>query len=208
MLHDLITELRRLWHMLTTHGLYMTLLAGIDKLGRLITGRAPWRFTRITPQIILGGQPARHVLDDLARAGVTGVVNMRAEYNYAAEVGAANLHYIYLPTSDNTAPSLKHLAEGVQFIQTEIDAGGSVYVHCWEGLGRGPTMAAAYFVSQGDSVAEAWAKIREVRPFIRPTKLQIAQLEQFAETYEPAPTATPEVEVVEMPPENEPAPSL
>jgi protein-tyrosine phosphatase len=148
-----------------------------------VTGRPTWRFGRIAPQIILGGQPARRILPILARAGVTGVVNLRKEFDYERDIGGAKLRYLYLPTVDNEAPSLEHLALGVNFIKEEVTKGGSVYIHCWEGLGRGPTMTAAYLVSTGLSPQAAWERIRSIRPFIRPNKLQTEQLERFAAQY-------------------------
>jgi len=47
-------------------------------------------------------------------------------------------------------------------------------------VGRAPTMAAAYLVQQGMTPQDAWASIRRVRPFIRPTPAQVAQIEAFA----------------------------
>ena len=41
-------------------------------------------------------------------------------------------------------------------------------------------MAAAYLMSTGMSVNEAWTFIRAVRPFIRPMTPQVEQLERFA----------------------------
>jgi protein-tyrosine phosphatase len=61
-----------------------------------------------------------------------------------------------------------------------IQNGGRVYVHCAGGVGRAPTMAAAYLVSTGLATEEAWALIRRKRPFIKPTEAQRAALEQFA----------------------------
>jgi protein-tyrosine phosphatase len=52
-------------------------------------------------------------------------------------------------------------------------------VHCGSGVGRAPTMAAAYLVSTGLSADQAWALIRKTRPFIKPTQPQLAALEQF-----------------------------
>jgi hypothetical protein len=42
-------------------------------------------------------------------------------------------------------------------------------------------MAAAYLVSTGLTPAEAWARIRMVRPFIRIKPGQVAQVERFAQ---------------------------
>lgn len=168
--------IRQLW----AQGSYLMFLAAYDKLARMVTGHPTWRFTHITPEIWLGAQPAKWVWPTLSKAGITGVVNLRQEYDYQHEIGSLPLKYLYLPTEDNTAPTLDQMRRGAAFITTEIQQGGRVYIHCWEGLGRGPTMAATYFVSIGATPAEAWAKIRRVRPFIRPTASQQQRLEEFA----------------------------
>ena len=54
-----------------------------------------------------------------------------------------------------------------------ITGGGS-------GIGRAATMAVAYLISTGLTVDQAWALVREARPFIRPTAIQVAQIEHFA----------------------------
>ncbi|MCU0464368.1 MAG: dual specificity protein phosphatase family protein [Anaerolineae bacterium] len=180
---SLWVEIRRLFDQLRTHGIYLTLLAGVDKFGRKLLGRPIWRFSWITPDILLGGQPARRLRADLSSFGVMGVVNLREEYDYAEEIVAATMpfKYLYLPTRDNTAPTLEHLEQGVQFMRDVVGQGGKLYIHCWEGLGRGPTMVAAYLVSLGHTPDEAWQIIRKVRPFVRPVPSQQARIREYAQ---------------------------
>ena len=73
-----------------------------------------------------------------------------------------------------------HLRQGAAFMAEEIARGGGVFVHCGSGVGRAPTMAAAYLVGAGKTVDEAWEMIREKRPFVRPNPGQVAQVERFA----------------------------
>lgn len=183
-------QLKRLYLQLRTQGLRLTFLAGTDKIWRVITGRPVWHFAWITPDILLGGQPARNLWKQLTQRGVTGVINMRHEYDYREEIGHLSVRYLHLPTVDNAAPTLEHLRLGAAFIEREIADGGKVYIHCWEGLGRGPSMVAAHFVSQGKTADEAWRIIRVVRPFIRPTQEQIDRLAEF-EALQHEPEANP-----------------
>ncbi|HSH31353.1 MAG TPA: dual specificity protein phosphatase, partial [Candidatus Saccharimonadales bacterium] len=69
-----------------------------------------------------------------------------------------------------------------QFIAEQIRAGGAVYIHCRLGEGRGPTVAAAYLISQGMRPEDALAHLRRFRPFARPNKKQVRQLIRFAAT--------------------------
>lgn len=183
-------EFQRLISTLRSQGLHLTLLTGQDKLVRMVRRTPLRRFTQVSPKIILGGQPSSNVIEALvSHRGVTGFVNMRSEYDYAQKITLPDIQYLQLPTEDNTAPSLQNLMTGVEFIQQQVDKGGSVYIHCWEGLGRGPTMAAAYFISTGMTPQEAWAEIRKVRTFIRPTQTQLDRLEEFAASHHAAPVA-------------------
>jgi protein-tyrosine phosphatase len=54
-----------------------------------------------------------------------------------------------------------------------------VYIHCAGGVGRAPTLAAAYFITQGMTLDEALALIRRTRPFIHIMPAQMDQLRQF-----------------------------
>lgn len=167
---------------LRKQGLWYTILEIIDQSARRILGAPTEHFSRITPQLHVGGQYSRKGWAILARRGVTAAVSMRGEYDDRGE-GFLPPRYLHLPTVDNHAPTLEHLRQGVEFIDDELERGGQVYVHCWEGVGRGPTMLAAYFVCTGMKPSEAWAKIKAVRPFIRPTVDQIAQIDLLAAEY-------------------------
>jgi hypothetical protein len=173
---------------LRKQGLWNTVLETVDQATRRITGAPTERFTRITPQVFVGGQYSRRGWAKLARRGATAAVSMRAEYDDRGE-GFLPPRYLHLPTVDNHAPTLDQLLQGIHFIHDELGRGGQVYIHCWEGVGRGPTMLAAYLVSTGLKPSEAWAKIRAIRPFIRPTIEQIRRIDLLAAGYQhPDPT--------------------
>jgi len=114
----------------------------------------------------------------LSRLNINGDVNMRLEFDDASN-GLALEHYCYLPTVDGQAPTIEQLIEGVIFIRSLLADGGKVYIHCHAGVGRAPTMAAAYFISQGLGALAAIELIRKVRPFIDITNVQLERLKQF-----------------------------
>lgn len=143
-----------------------------------ITGVPIKEYSRITPEIFVGAQYGPAGKRKLAEWGVNGDVNMRIEFDDAAH-GLALEHYCYLPTPDDHAPSLAHLAEGAAFIRRVVDGGGKVYIHCAGGIGRAPTMAAAYFISRGMPLAEAVSLIQQTRAFINIMPAQMTQLKVF-----------------------------
>ena len=181
MLRLIAKGLSILWYRLTRQGLRVTALWVVDHLVRIVTGAPIRSLSQVTPQLHVGGQYRRRGWPKLAARGITAVVNMRIEFD-DNDAGIAPERYLHLPTVNEEAPTLEQLQAGVAFIAAEIKRGGRVYVHCGAGVGRAATMAAAYLVNTGLTPDQAWARIRKVRPFIRPTAVQIHQVERFART--------------------------
>jgi protein-tyrosine phosphatase len=163
---------------LRTQGVKTTLIWFGVRGVTFITGIPFAEYTRITPQVFVGPQFRMHGKRKLERMGINGSVNLRTEYDDAAH-GLIFDNYCYLPTVDNEEPSVEQLKQGVEFIRRITTEGGKVYIHCAAGMGRAPTMAAAYFISRGIPLTEAIALIKESRPFIRIMPLQMEQLKEF-----------------------------
>ena len=179
MLRKIGKNLGILWGRLAGQGLRVTAMWAADHLVRVVTGAPIRRVSQVAPRVHVGGQYRRRGWERLVARGVTAVVNMRIEFD-DNDAGIAPERYLYLPTVDDEPPTLEHLQAGIDFMAEEIELGGGVYVHCGAGVGRAPTMAAAYLVSTGLAPEEAWAKIRAVRPFIRPKPKQVAQIERLS----------------------------
>jgi len=168
-----------LWSRLSRQGLRVTAMWAADHIVRIITGAPIRSVSQITPQLHVGGQYRRRGWPRLASRGITAVVNLRVEFD-DNDAGIAPPRYLYLPTVDDDPPTLEQLRTGVAFITEVIAQGGGVYVHCGAGVGRAAVTAAAYLVSTGLTPDQAWARTRQVRPFIRPNPAQVAQVERFA----------------------------
>lgn len=157
------------------------------------TGVPLLQYSRVTESLYVGPQHRAGGKRALIHAGITHIVNMRSEFDDAAHgltlddarpshplQDAQDKKYCYLPTPDDEPISPEHIANGITFIDGAIRGGGVVYIHCSAGVGRAPSMAAAYLISTGWGVEDALALIRKARPFIRPTATQICALKQFA----------------------------
>ncbi len=155
-----------------------------------ITGIPILRYSRVTPALYVGPQHRANGKRALAQAGIAYILNMRSEFDDAvhgltpdtppdgspADAPAA---YCHLPTPDDEAPSMAHLAQGIAFIESAIDGGGKVYIHCSAGVGRAPTMAAAYLIRRGYCADDALDLIRGARPFITVTPPQMRRLREL-----------------------------
>jgi protein-tyrosine phosphatase len=163
---------------LREQGLRVTVLWLMDHGLRLLTGASPARTSRIAPNLYLGGQHYRHGLERMASLGITATLSLRESSDDEDRRVSLGKH-LWLPTKDDTPPTLQQLEEASAFIGQVLDEGRGVYVHCLSGVGRAATTVAAYLVSSGLTPDEAWATIRRVRPFVRPSAVQRAAVEEF-----------------------------
>ena len=140
---------------LRNQGLRTTLLWVYARGLPRLTGIPLLRYSRVTPQLFVGPQYGRAGKRWLERNRIQHGVNLRIEFDDAAH-GLALAGYCYLPTVDDDPISLEHLAEGASFILEALRSGGKVYVHCAGGIGRAPSLAAAYLITQGYSLTKPW----------------------------------------------------
>jgi protein tyrosine phosphatase (PTP) superfamily phosphohydrolase (DUF442 family) len=149
----------------------------IDGLGKLrVVDARVWR----------GNAPGPEAYAALADAGVTTVVDLRAEDDLDepdALIAAAGIERHHLPIRDGQTPTQ---AEIDQFMRIVDESEGTVYLHCGAGVGRTGAMAAAYLVGSGQaSTRDALTANLAIGP---PSVEQIwfaASIDESAET--PAP---------------------
>ena len=118
-------------------------------------------------------------LDNLYEKGIRGIISL-TEGPIAGggeDLKSRGIAYIHLPVEDMTAPSLKTLLRGCEFIKS-VEEG--VLVHCREGVGRTGTMLAAWYISEGMSACEAVAKVRNARSGSIHKKAQEQMLYRFS----------------------------
>jgi protein tyrosine phosphatase (PTP) superfamily phosphohydrolase (DUF442 family) len=153
-----------------------------DNIHRFIAGMPRVKRSQVTAHLFLGSQYNLLGLKKLKALGVTAIVNMRVHNTYGSAVHAG-IKYLHIPTVDNTPPPLEVLIKGANFIDEEIRHKGIVYVHCRQGLGRGPTMAMAYLIKIGMTYEDAYNMIKLVRVFINPRPGQIKRLKELEAYY-------------------------
>jgi protein-tyrosine phosphatase len=176
--------LKKIKSILTGAGLVLDYM--YDNAHRIITGLPRLNRSQITAHLFLGSQYNLLGLKKLKALGVTAIVNMRTHNDYS-DAEHEGIKYLHLPTVDNTPPPLEVLLKGADFIDKEIKSGGAVYVHCRQGLGRGPTMAMAYLIKTGLTYEDAYEMIKRVRIFINPRPGQIERLKELELYYKDIP---------------------
>ena len=139
---------------LAAHG-YVRTKAGTGSMEVPEDVAAIRNFAAVDDTLWRGGAPRQVDYRALAAAGVTTVVDLRAEHglripeDLLAELGITR---VSIPIRDGQTPTTEQVR---QFLDAVDASEGRVYLHCGAGVGRTGTMAAAYSVSRGGDGAEA-----------------------------------------------------
>lgn len=107
----------------------------------------------------------------LRAAGVDVLVSLLAKHEaeeeglaYEAERAKAHgLTFYRLPTQDHHAPDRDATAVLAKTLHGHLARGDSAVVHCWAGIGRSSTVAAATLLLEGYEPGAAWRLISAAR---------------------------------------------
>ena len=137
-------------------------------------------YSRVTPQLAVGGAFRKGQIKHLRQRGVTAVVDCRQEArDDPAALAVAGIEFLHLPTPDRHGFTYDQLHEGVEWVLDHVARGGQAFLHCEHGVGRGPLMACAVLVAQGYSAPEALRIVRAARWQALPNDRQLAALLAF-----------------------------
>jgi protein-tyrosine phosphatase len=129
--------------------------------GRLVAGRHPCAW---------GPEEVRALLEE----GVTLFVDLTQEgelepYDHLVP---AEARYVRRPIRDFSVPDEAGLTTTLDLIDSEIEAGRLVYVHCWAGCGRTGVVVGSWLVRHGLDPREALARIADARGIGCPQTLE------------------------------------
>jgi len=122
----------------------------------------------VPKEVYLGGYQVAGDLECLRRNRITHIVNMAADVCDSAfpEHFSYITYYLKDTNSEDISPLFYRTLE---WMQSAIDAGGRILVHCREGVSRSATMAIAYLMWRFKiSFEAAHERLRKARPICNP----------------------------------------
>jgi protein-tyrosine phosphatase len=128
------------------------------------------------PLVLGSSNPTTGQVKKLYEEGFRSIISLLDEGeqspNYdIEEVEAMGYKRYSIPLKDFSAPGLDDLKTFLEVVERAVGQ-GKVLVHCYAGIGRTGTMAAAYWIDKGLSVNEAMRKVRKSNPSVIPNDEQ------------------------------------
>jgi protein-tyrosine phosphatase len=132
----------------------------------------------IVPGLYIGAAPDRRSVSTLSRAGVSQVVDVRADADRVHVRWPERVNVESCSLVEYQAPSAATLEALADRIAGLLEAGETVFVHCREGIQRAPLVACAVLIATNWSLADAFRIVSARRPI---TGMSAAQLQVLRE---------------------------
>jgi ADP-ribosylglycohydrolase/protein-tyrosine phosphatase len=156
-----------------------------------LTGLPPLEYNEVADRVYAGRAPLfRDEVRDLRALGVTHVIDLREDIEWQpegqfgrtaiAELGHLGMARLAVPIGDAHAPESADLDRSLDFMETALHLGGTVYVHCRAGRERTAAVVACWHArAQACSAREALIALQARRPLFRPLAPQMAAVEAW-----------------------------
>jgi protein-tyrosine phosphatase len=140
--------------------------------------------TWVTGRIAVGGGiwTAQNMME-VARAGVTHILNMQLEFDDTALGAAEGIKVLWNPIDDDFQPKPPEVFQrGVDFAQDALSQGKSkLYVHCAAGVHRAPMMTLAILCSLSWKLNDAMELIENKRPVVDFADVYVNSVKRYLE---------------------------
>ncbi len=140
----------------------------------------------VTGRIAIGGGIWNaKSMEDVARAGVTHIIDMQIEFDDTALAEPLGIEVLWNGADDDFKPKPPELFQrGVEFAVFALDQPGTkVFIHCAAGVHRAPMMALALLCSLSWNLTEAINLIQIRRPTVDFPDVYVRSVERFLASY-------------------------
>jgi len=127
---------------------------------------------RISKQLYVGNLSDTSI-DVLNENGITAVLScvMPDELWFVRQGGTLERKHLVVPMSDGEVVSVAAIDIALDQLETWIEEGETVLVHCAAGISRSPSIIIAYLITLGMTWDDGLTLVEGVRPIVLPHRL-------------------------------------
>jgi protein-tyrosine phosphatase len=141
--------------------------------------------TWVTGRIAVGGGIwVTETMAQMARAGITHIIDMQLEFDDTALAGPFGIKVLWNAIDDDFQPKPPEVFQrGVEFAIEALDEDGTkLLIHCAAGIHRAPMMALAVLASLGWTMEAAIELIETRRPVVDFAQVYVNSVQRFLQT--------------------------
>jgi protein-tyrosine phosphatase len=138
--------------------------------------------TWVTGRIAVGGGIwVTETMAQVARAGITHIIDMQFEFDDTALAGPFGIKVLWNAIDDDFQPKPPEVFQrGVEFAVDALDEEGTkLLIHCAAGIHRAPMMALAVLTSLGWTMDAAMELIETRRPVVDFAPVYVNSVQRF-----------------------------
>ena len=143
--------------------------------------------TWVTDRIAVGGGIWNaDNMADVARAGVTHIIDMQAEFDDTSLAEPFGIQVLWNAVEDDFQPKPPEVFQrGVEFVQEALEQEQSkIFIHCAAGVHHAPMMTLAVLCSLGSKLSTAMQMIVNKRPVSDFAEVYVGSVERFLDQVE------------------------
>jgi predicted protein tyrosine phosphatase len=138
----------------------------------------------LLPGLLLGAGPSKRDYRRLRKAGITRVVDLRAEAESQSAAWGSDVTVVHVSVVDRAGLPPEQLSRLASLVNAWLREGEVVLIHCEGGMGRTAMAACAVLIHRGYALAEAYRIVRDCRPVVSPTDEQLQALLAYERSIE------------------------
>jgi protein-tyrosine phosphatase len=142
--------------------------------------------TWITDRIAIGGGIwNEQKMMEVARAGISHIINMQIEFDDAPLAEPYGIRLLWNPVDDDFQPKPPEVFQrGVDFALQALEQDDArLFIHCAAGVHRAPMMALAVLRALGWGLPDAKKAIQSRRPVVDFADVYVRSVDDFMRTY-------------------------
>lgn len=138
----------------------------------------------VNDQIAVSGAFSDKDIPYLVNTYVSAIVDVRSEHcDNERLIRDAGIEFLHMRVDDGYTLTLGQLEEIFNFVEPILDKGKKVLIHCQNGCGRSPLVAAAIIAKRGMDIAAAVRLLEDKHPWtsftLRQEKFIYTELAEF-----------------------------
>mgnify|MGYP001384857750 CR=1 FL=1 len=133
---------------------------------------------------VLGGLAigSRPTSKAILKSGFSAIMSLM-DIGEGSQINLIDVKFTNIPIKNKTAPSIKQMEEGVRWVDSMINQGKRVLIHCNLGRGRSALMVCAYLVTKEYDMVSAIELVKKRRSCIFLNQKQQSILAEFCKGY-------------------------